>query len=107
MLLNNDKHKNLNILRPVGILEGISYLSLFGITMPLKYIYGIMLPNYIVGLIHGFLFISYCILTFVVYKQYNLPIGKAMILILSSLLPFGTFITDKKILAPLEVVEST
>jgi integral membrane protein len=106
MLSNNNKTKNLRLLRPVGILEGISYLSLFGITMPLKYIYDILLPNYIVGLLHGFLFILYCILTFIVFRQYELSTGKAALLFVASLLPFGTFVTDKKILAPLEVAGS-
>lgn len=101
MNILKDKRKNLNILRKLGIFEGISYLSLFGITMPLKYIYGILLPNYIVGLTHGILFISYGLFTFIAFNQYNLSKKKVFLLVIGSLLPFGTFITDKKILAPL------
>lgn len=42
--------------RYTAILEGISYL-LFGLTMPLKYMYDILEPNFYVGMAHGLLFI--------------------------------------------------
>jgi integral membrane protein len=98
----SNKEKNLKILRIVGIIEGISYLTLFGITMPLKYMMGMKEPNYIVGLLHGVLFVGYVFLTYLVYKQYSIGIKKALLLLISSLLPFGTFVSDSKILKPLE-----
>lgn len=101
--LFSQKNRNLSLLRKLGILEGISYLSLFGITMPLKYVYGLMLPNFIVGLAHGILFISYCLFTFIIFNQFNISKSKVILLIIASLLPFGTFITDRKILAPIEL----
>jgi len=87
----------------LGILEGISYLALFGITMPLKYIYGMKEPNYIVGLLHGVLFVSFVIWTFLVYRQYKLSTGNAFLVLISSLLPFGTFVADSKILSKLQI----
>ena len=98
----SNKEKNLKILRIVGIIEGISYLTLFGITMPLKRMMGMNEPNFIVGLFHGVLFIVYVIWTYLVFKQYNLSIKKALLLLISSLLPFGTFVSDSKILKPSE-----
>ena len=47
-------------LRILAILEGISYL-LLGLTMPLKYWYNMGMPNKIVGMIHGVLFIAFCL----------------------------------------------
>jgi integral membrane protein len=73
--------------------------------MPLKYMMGMKEPNYIVGLIHGFLFVGYVAWTYLVYKQYNLSIKTTLILLIASLLPFGTFVTDAKILKSLENVE--
>lgn len=87
----------------MGIFEGISYLALFGITMPLKYMYDMPTPNYVVGLIHGILFVSYFFWTFIVYNQYMLTKKKSILLLISSLLPFGTFVTDAKILKPLAI----
>jgi|APTNR8051073442_1049403.scaffolds.fasta_scaffold06433_5 integral membrane protein len=102
ILKKSNKEKNLRILRKVGIIEGISYLTLFGITMPLKYMMDMKEPNYIVGLLHGVLFVGYVFWTFLVYNQYNLSRKKAILLLISSLLPFGTFVTDTRILKPLE-----
>ena len=62
-------------------------------------------PNYIVGLIHGALFVAYVFWTFLVSNQYKLSVNKALLLLISSLLPFGTFVTDAKILKPLEEKE--
>lgn len=102
ILKKSNKEKNLRLLRKVGIIEGISYLTLFGITMPLKYMMDMKEPNYIVGLLHGVLFVGYVFWTFLVYNQYNLSRKKAILLLISSLLPFGTFVTDTRILKPLE-----
>ena len=46
---------NLNSVRCLSMIEGISYILLMGIGMPFKYIVGIGYPNQILGLIHGIL----------------------------------------------------
>lgn len=58
------------LLRLSALIEGISYL-LFGLTMPLKYMYGINWPNKIIGMIHGGLFIAYVLLVFVESHEKN------------------------------------
>ena len=84
-----------------AIAEGISYLLLFGIGMPLKYIFKIPEPNIYIGYAHGFLFIAYVILAvlFCIEKKWSLK--RFIILFIASLLPFGTFYIDKKYLKPL------
>jgi integral membrane protein len=96
------KHKNLKRFRTIGILEGISYLLLFGVTMPLKYLADMPLPNYIVGMAHGFLFVAYVFGVLVVRNQFKTGLRTNLILLLASFLPFGTFYTDKKYLSELE-----
>ncbi len=49
------------IVRLLAILEGISYLLLFGFSMPLKYWASIREPNIYIGYVHGFLFIAFII----------------------------------------------
>ena len=88
-------------LRLLAILEGVSYL-LFALTMPLKYIYSIFLPNKIVGILHGILFISFCIWTILVARQLKWSFGVTLICLASSLFPFATFVVDHKILKPLQ-----
>jgi len=80
----------------LAILEGISYLT-FGITMPLKYIANMHGPNYIVGMIHGVLFVVYCVLVLVVARQRKWNFSKTFAAGIASLLPFGTFVADAKI----------
>jgi len=88
-------------LRIVAILEGISYLA-FAISMPLKYSYGILWPNKIIGILHGILFIAYCLLVLIVGRQKMWSLKTIFWALLASLIPFGTFITDKKIFQKVE-----
>ena len=88
---------SINWLRIFGLLEGVSYLVLFAVTMPLKYMADMHLPNYIAGMIHGFLFITYCILVLVVARKYKWKIPTTFAAGIASLLPFGTFVADVRI----------
>jgi hypothetical protein len=47
------------MLRKISLAEGISYLLLLGIAMPLKYWAGLPLAVKIVGSIHGALFVVF------------------------------------------------
>ncbi len=87
-------------LQLLAILEGISYIS-FGLTMPLKYLYGIKEPNYVVGVAHGALFIAYVIWVLVVHIDRKMPASKTLLLLIASLVPFMTFWAEKKILKQL------
>ena len=89
--------KSLNFLKTIAILEGISYL-LFAITMPLKKMYGYHLPNKIVGMSHGVLFIIYILLVILNSRKQHWSIKTQAFLYLASVIPFGTFIAEKKIL---------
>lgn len=86
----------LGALRLLALLEGVSYL-LFALTMPLKYMYEMAMPNKIVGMAHGFLFIAYCIMVFVVNQDKKWSLITNFWAYLASLIPFGTFIADAKI----------
>jgi integral membrane protein len=91
----------LNLFRATSILEGISYLALFAVTMPLKYLADLPMPNKYVGYAHGALFIAYIILAVVFWSQKKWSYKRGFILLLASLLPFATFYVDKKYLKPL------
>jgi integral membrane protein len=80
-------------------MEGCSFL-LFAITMPLKYMMGYPKPNYVVGMLHGALFLAYMILLLQVAIEYKWSLKKIFLAFIASLLPFGTFIADKKLFKP-------
>ncbi len=91
----------LTLFRTTAILEGISYLTLFAVTMPLKYLADIPMPNKYVGYAHGVLFIAYLILALVFWRKKKWGFKRGFVLLLASLLPFATFYIDKKYLAPI------
>ena len=92
----------LTLFRYTAIAEGISYLLLFGIGMPLKYIAKIPEPNIYIGYAHGFLFIAYVILAVLFCMEKKWDLKRFVILFIASLLPFGTFYIDKKYLKHLK-----
>ena len=83
-------------LRLLAILEGISYL-LLAITVPLKYMLDMGLPNRIVGMAHGVLFIAYCVWVVVYAKEAKWKLSTILWSLAASILPFGTFVADAKI----------
>ena len=93
----------LKVFRITAILEGISYLSLFAFTMPLKYWAGILEPNKFVGYAHGILFILYIVVAFIFWYERKWSVKRLLILVVASLLPFATFYVDQKYLKPVEV----
>ncbi|HSR61592.1 MAG TPA: DUF3817 domain-containing protein [Robiginitalea sp.] len=88
----------LKTLRITAVLEGISYLLLFTLSMPLKYWAGIGEPNIYIGYAHGFLFIAYLAIALLVWKERTWPSKILVYLILASLLPFGTFYIESRFL---------
>ena len=84
-------------LRLLGNIEGISYLLLLGIAMPIKYFFGFPMAVKIVGMAHGVLFIAYCLLLALQMRanKWNLLFG--IYLFVATLIPFGTFVTDRKL----------
>ncbi len=86
--------------RIIAFLEGCSFL-LFGLTMPLKYIYKIPHPNYVVGIIHGALFLLYISFLLFVAVVNKWKFSTIAIAFIASLIPFGTFIADKKVFSKL------
>jgi len=83
-------------LRLWAILEGISFLLLMGVCMPLKYIWDIPEPTYPIGLAHGVLFVGYCLWVLLVAFQKKWPLLVTGLCLVASLLPFGTFVADAK-----------
>jgi len=84
-----------SLFRKIAFAEGCSYL-LFGLTMPLKYLLKIPQPNFVVGLAHGILFVAYCLWLLQVWIEYKWTFKRAVLGFVVSLVPFGTFVAEKK-----------
>lgn len=86
----------LSTLRFFAFLEGMSFLVLLGIAMPLKYMYNQPEAVRIVGMFHGVLFILYVINLFAVHKNLEWEIGQTFKAFIAAFIPFGTFYANKK-----------
>lgn len=84
-------------LRVVGILEGLSFLVLLGIAMPLKYFANSPHAVTVVGGVHGGLFILYIALALLATLAFRWPLWRLGQAIVASLVPAGTFCFDRKL----------
>lgn len=92
----------LSRLRVIGVLEAISYLLLLGVAMPLKYIWGWPEAVRVVGMAHGILWMAYIGLALLGQLDYKWPWKVTWWLFVASLLPFGPFVADSKLLSKVD-----
>lgn len=88
----------INTFRIIAFLEGISYILLLGIAVPIKY--ALENPTYVklLGMPHGLLFIAYIILAIVLGSKLRWSNKILFQVLLASIIPFGTFFIGKKYL---------
>lgn len=100
-LLNPDKNmkekKILHRFRMVGLSEGVSFLVLLLIAMPLKYIFNIPLAVKIFGWVHGALFVSFIYFSFEIMNTFKKNIGWLAKAFFAAIIPFGTFMFDRQL----------
>jgi integral membrane protein len=87
----------LSWVRRIGQAEGVSYLVLLGVAMPLKYLANLPEAVWAVGWIHGLLFIAYAWVVFWAYGKNRLPFRWVVWCAIASLLPFGPFVIDPRL----------
>jgi len=87
-----------SLFRIVAFLEGVSYVLLMSVGLYFKY--QLEDPSYVklLGMPHGLLFISYLILAFLIKAGEQWKGKDFWIILLASILPFGTFYIDRKYL---------
>ncbi|HRB71197.1 MULTISPECIES: DUF3817 domain-containing protein [Flavobacterium] len=88
----------LRFFKIIAFLEGISLLLLLFVAMPLKYMYDKPEMVRMVGMAHGLLFIGYIVLASMLKMEENWSLKKYLIVCVASVIPFGTFYVEKKIL---------
>ncbi len=83
------------LFRITAFLEGLSYILLLFVAVPLKYINGD--PQYVklLGMPHGILFIAYIVLAIWLRPDFKWNTKDFFIVLIASLIPFGTFYIDR------------
>ncbi len=87
----------LHIFRVVAFLEGLSYILLLCVSVPIKYISGD--PSYVkmLGMPHGLLFMGYIALAIVLRTENQWIKNNFFMVLIASVIPFGTFVVEKKL----------
>jgi len=93
---------NLKKFRLIAFMEGISFLVLLFIAMPIKYIIGEPIVVKYVGMAHGVLSLLFLFLLVVTARELKWNFGFITMAFIASLIPFGTFYLEKK----LKVIDS-
>ena len=84
-------------LRTIGLIEGISFLVLLGVAMPLKYFAGLPQAVTVVGWLHGLLFITFCIALTQAHQEAKWTVSRTGGVLVAALLPFGPFVIDGRL----------
>ena len=85
-------------LRVIGFLEGMSFVVLLGIAMPLKYFADEPGAVRVVGMAHGVLFLLYVLAVFQAAVEHGWKLKLIALLLVASLLPAGPFVADARLL---------
>lgn len=82
-------------LRLLGHIEGVSTLVLFGVAMPLKYLYAMPLAVTVAGSLHGLLFMALVAVNAIAIDR--VPIGTRLCAagVVGAVIPFGPFVVDR------------
>jgi len=81
----------------LGYTEGMSFLLLLLIAMPLKYLAGMPL-----GAAHGFLFVAYVAAAVYMAWRFNWGFKVLVLAVMASVIPFGPFLLEKRVLPSTE-----
>ena len=90
------KIKMIKLFRITSYLEGISYLLLLFVGVPLKYFGENDILVKSLGMPHGLLFLSYVLLAFFIKPTFHWNTKDFIIILIASVVPFGTFYVDKE-----------
>ena len=80
--------------RIIALAEGVSWILLAFVAMPLKYMADQPMGVTILGRIHGLLFVVFAFALVSVWVAQKWSIGKVAAAFIASLIPFGAFVFD-------------
>ncbi len=83
--------------RLIAVLEGISYLVLLFVAMPLKYFYSMPEVVTYCGWVHGLFFMLFLLTLTQAAGDQSWKFGKSFLMFLSSLFPFATFPLERRL----------
>lgn len=91
------EHKKIKTFATIALLEGISYVLLLGVAMPLKYIFDFPEAVTVVGWAHGVLFMLYALWLVLCWKEYTWSFSRVVGYFIASLLPIIPFVVERRL----------
>jgi integral membrane protein len=88
---------HLSLLRYCTLAEGISYLGLLFVAMPLKYWLGLSLATQVAGGVHGISFIAFCVALLQTHHERRWSRRYSGTLLLVTLIPGSLFWLDREL----------
>lgn len=92
--------QGMKLFRTIAYAEGVSFLVLLGIAMPLKYVWGMPQAVKTVGMLHGVLFVAYVGILAHVASDNEWSLKKSALGFIAAVLPFGPFLFQHSIEKP-------
>ena len=86
---------------PISLAEGISFLLLLCVAMPLKYAANLPVAVMIMGMVHGLLFIAYVLLALDGRNQLSWSAKRFGWVFVMAVLPTGAFFAERSVKAEL------
>lgn len=86
----------IQVFRVIAFFEGVSYILLLFIASPIKYFLENDIYVKLLGMPHGILFLIYIYIAFKIKNHLNWDSKKFLLILLASVIPFGTFYVDYK-----------
>ena len=86
----------ISVFRLVAFLEGLSYILLLLVAVPIKYSSGEDFFVKMFGMPHGILFVLYIVIALVLRIDNQCIKNNFFAVLIASVIPFGTFVIDFK-----------
>ena len=93
--------------RLINKIEGISFIILLFIAMPMKYSFGYPIATKVVGMLHGLLVFAFIYQIIEAKKEAGFTLKETALYSILSLIPFGSFYTDKLLAKKIEAATAT
>lgn len=84
-------------LRAIALTEGVSFVVLLCIAMPLKYLANIPEAVAVAGQVHGWLFVLYVVMVFALWRTLNWSYQKLAVALIAAVVPLGTFFFEARL----------
>jgi integral membrane protein len=90
-------HRKVKAFATIALLEGISYVLLLAVAMPLKYFFDLPMAVKVVGWAHGVLFMAYLAFLLLCWIEYSWSFMRVIKYFAASLLPVVPFYIERSL----------